>query len=440
MKKIPRELYICALTGATCAFLSLLLPAHIRACLFCAMLCFAAYIIFAVYRKKEYLRYRIAAAAAVMVCALLYILFPSVLSLYAFRITATAVYITETYALLKDTADVWKKTFLDDKMTYLFRIVLACALLFAGCMLAVWEVYPQKFLAHMETMPFEEGHNDRYAGRYPVQYGIPYQSTYPEGTFDLILPEGETAGTVIWVHGGGHMPQDKYTGLNRTLITNMLEEGYAAVLTDYTAAAVYPSMNVQLEELISFLRENSSSLGINASHFILAGTDCGADTVLQYVMSACVPAYAEKNGLSASLAPSDIICVYLCSAMYRPQYGAGTDLILSDYTAAAQLRRYYEVIDLQSSSRLKDLDVIPYVCGSLPPVFFSEGNTGTYTVQAHAFEDALKQTDVIYEAHIFDSVRDKRELVYMSFDCQNNHFASAVNGAFLAFLRDIQKP
>ena len=440
MKKKYHELYTCSLISAFCAFMSLLLPAHIRTCLLFAALSYAAYIFFGIYRKKDHRKYRFTAAAAVILCGLLYIVMPSVISLYAFRILCMIIYLFETYEVLKDTADVWKKTFLDDKITYLFRIVLACALLSGSCMFTLYEVCPQRFLVHMEPAVSPQEHSDRYAGRYAVTYGIDYQSTYPEGTFDLVLPETEPCGTVIWLHGGGHMQQDKYTGLNRTLITNMLEEGYAAVLMDYTVSSGFPSMNVQLEELVSFLRENSSVYGIDASHLILAGTGCGADTVLQYVLCACEPEYAEKNGLHASVSPSDIVCVYLCSAMYRPQYGAGTDLILSDYTAAEQIRNYYGVTDLQSSSKLRDLDVLPYIRDGFPPVFFSEGNTGTYTAQAHMFEDALKHTDVIYEAHIFDTVRDKRELVYMSFDCQNSHFASAVNGAFLAFLRDIQKP
>ena len=438
MKKKHHELYICVLLNALSALASLLLPAYISQCLLYGIVFCFVYILIAAYRKKEYLKCRIAGAAVIIASALMYILIPSVTALYCFRTACMILYIWETYALLKDTSDVWKKTFLDDKMTYLFRMVVALVLLITGCMFTLYELYPERFLMHMTAADYEADRPEKYAGKYDVQYGISYESVYPEGSFDLIMPEGEPSGTVIWLHGGGHMRQDKYTGMNRTLITNMLEEGYAAVMMDYSVTTCFPSMNIQLEELVSFLREKGSEYSLNTSKFILAGTGCGADTVMQYALCVCEPAYADKNHLTASLSPEDIVCLYLCSALYCPEKGAETDLILSDYTAAEQLRNYYGVIDLQSSAKLKDLNVLPYIHDGFVPVFFSEGNAGTYTEQAHIFEDVLEDTDVIYEAHIFDSVSDKRELVYMSFDCTNNHFTAAVNGAFITFLRDIQ--
>ncbi|MBR3358923.1 MAG: alpha/beta hydrolase [Solobacterium sp.] len=333
---------------------------------------------------------------------------------------------------------VWKKTYPSLRAEYIFRVIKTVALTAAAITLVIMELNPKGFMSRMTD--FGENRSEYAEKTVETEGGIMTERNavygdMPNSICDIhVSSDTEQKGTVIWVHGGDYLNGDK-EDISRKLLQNSLREGYAVVSMNYAFAPEYrfPVPVQQLDDLIAYLQKDSSR-ELNLNKIVLAGTGCGADIAVQYVTAFFHPAYAEKNDMKLNSDGSRITGVYLSGALYTPEDGAKTGLILTDLPAYHSLRLYYGN-DLMSGRTAKNANVMPYLTENMPELFIIDGNSGTYNGQAHIVAEQAEKLGILFHECIYDDSKDNRELLYRSFDLGRTSYADSVHSRFIELLR-----
>lgn len=113
-----------------------------------------------------------------------------------------------------------------------------------------------------------------------ISYG-----TKPKNKLDLFLPKANTIkGAVLYFHGGAFLfgtKEDLYESPSKELMLSLLSEDIAVFNADYTFIDDPESEGVitalkEGEEVIRFVEQKASALGIPATQLVLAGISAGA--------------------------------------------------------------------------------------------------------------------------------------------------------------------
>ena len=360
--------------------------------------------------------------------------------LYAVFLLSFSIGILEEYGYFRRNAYVWKKTYPSLRVQYIGHAVRTVLLAGIAAVLVWIEWHPEAFVKRMVTpgenrTVYEESY-EQQENNVTLYGNVVYSDTYPNSICDIRVPEQQTAGTVVWLPGGDHLYGDRNEQDNHwQLIRNSLREGFTTVSADLAFAPDYafPSPLYQLDALLCYLSEN-----IPGPRIILTGTGAGAETILQYITALCSIEYAEKNSITLNY-KGPVTAVYLCGALVQPQYGASTGLILTDLSSYHLLRMYYGKTDLRYNRTAVNADVLPYISRGFPLMLVSDGNSGTYSRQAHRLADIARERGILYDACIYDKAKDDRELLFRSFDTGYTSYASAVHGRYLEMLKEIKE-
>jgi acetyl esterase/lipase len=96
---------------------------------------------------------------------------------------------------------------------------------------------------------------------------------------DIYQPESKDGKTpiIIYVHGGGWYSGLKSTGIGIKDIPELVKRGYTVASVDYRLGPRYkfPAQIEDLEFAVSFLRENASTYGLDASRIGVFGESAG---------------------------------------------------------------------------------------------------------------------------------------------------------------------
>lgn len=345
--------------------------------------------------------------------------------------------------LLKERLSVWKLTFTDDKISWLAHLAALLLLTYSTVRLSLLSFQPAGMVRAMNpeavnTYDFPPAVRETYEEKYTALRNIPYGDEYPNSVFDLLMPEGEKHPVFVWFHGGGFAGGSRGSeDRTREFFITLMREGYAVVSADYALSPDYgyPVPLRQAEQLIRYLTEHQEELNISADTMILGGTGSGAEIALQYLTASFNPAYAEKTGIQP--VPKETLkAAYLISACWQPQFSDETNFVLTDFLMYQQSRSYYGSCFLHESANARLADCTPYITSDFPPLLIGEGNTGTYTIQAHRADELLNRLSVPHTAKIFDAAGNNKNLIGISFDTEYNSYAGAVHGEFIRFLRE----
>jgi len=200
-------------------------------------------------------------------------------------------------------------------------------------------------------------------------------------------------------------------------------------MTDYR----FPAGVIQLDSLFEYLSAHQDELNLPMEQICLCGTGSGADIALNYTAACRNKEYADLIDLHPCI--KDIQGLVLVSALYDPSLAMDTGLILTDYIGYQQYRTYYNTLDLSSVS----YNVSAYIDSSFPPCIIADGNTGTYVRQAHRMDELLEEKNVYHISLLNDDASSQKELVQKSFDLEQSHFTSALQGRFIDLLRMIKE-
>nr|AGC24321.1 esterase [Rhizomucor miehei] len=150
----------------------------------------------------------------------------------------------------------------------------------------------------------------------------------PPGTEDQILP------VLIFLHGGGFVFGSKYTHI-KPVRDLTVKANVVTVFVDYSLSpeAKFPTAIEEIYAAILWVRENASSLNINAEALAVAGDSAGA------TLSAAVSIYAKEKGLSAAIKTQ--VLIYPATAVSHAKYESYKLFGNGDYILSAEDLKFF---------------------------------------------------------------------------------------------------
>lgn len=401
--------------------------------------------LFLYYRQKpEHRKLLSVLSLLCLITAAVWLIMGSEYAWYASCILSSIYGTAELIRYLKLNISVWKRSFTDDKIYWLLHLGMMTLLMYGFVRLSLLSFQPDDMVRRMnpqaanitEYAPVTE---EEYAGDFQIIRNIQYDTEYPNSVFDLMRSGKENAPLFVWFHGGGFISGSRDSeDRTQQFFAALLKEGYDIVSADYALAPDYryPVPLIQAERLFLFLQDHQDELQISTNSIVCGGTGAGAEIVIQYLCAAYNPAYASETGLTP-VAKEQLKAAYLVSACYQPQYSDETNYPLTDFIMYQQSRSYYSCFSLHESKDAKRADCTAYITDDFPPLLIADGNTGTYTVQAHRMDDLLTERGIYHETDILDAPANNKNLIGISFDTEYNTYG-VVHGKFLQMLRDIR--
>ena len=423
--------------------------AYRKVCTYGIIGCILLYLYFSLKSEESgrIRKIRVGLSFAVLTVCAAYLFFPKRILLLILCLLALAAGVFEDVLSLHDMRFVWKKTYRSLQLDYVLRvikIVILTGLMFA---LTAVEINPAVFVSRMQeygenTFDYPQTSETEFQNSGIKTSDIVYGSEYPNSTFDLIMPaEGNCVGLAVWIHGGSYLEGDKdEEDGSIQIFNNCLKEGYAIASMNHAFAPeyVYPVPLKQLDQLLMYI-QSDDRLSSLAEKTVLLATGSGATTAIQYIAASISDEYSSKISWKPQADTSHIKAMCLTSALYQPQYGGQTSLVLSDYASFQQYRLFYGSEDLVANRTAINADVLPYITEDFPLMIIAEGNSGTYSIQAEKMADIAEEKGILFAKVLFDSIYGNKNLVYMSFDVGFGSQSSAVRSNLLDLLRYLNK-
>lgn len=288
------------------------------------------------------------------------------------------------------------------------RIILAVLvlLLASGGVFTVFSPWPAVWLLRNgKDGPIDapEGYEQQIAG-IKVEKDRTYPSRHKKNQYDLYLPKGnEPAPLILWVHGGAFVAGDKY-GLE-IWGSLLASQGYAVAAMNYEWApeAVWPAQVIQIGECLEELNELSQQgAAIDMTSVFLAGDSAGAHMAAQAATACFNPEYAEKTGLSMPLKKGALKGVLLYCGPYEISAFSNIENKAMNFFMNKVGQSYVGTLNWQKHENVRLLNVIPWMTEECPPVYLTDGNTGSFESQGKHLGEALRGLGVEVTERYFD--------------------------------------
>lgn len=234
------------------------------------------------------------------------------------------------------------------------------------------------------------------------QRDLQYAADSPHAFLDLFYPASSAQRklpTIVWIHGGGWVSGSKALLGNYARI--LAGQGFSVAVVGYAIApsATYPTPVRQVHAALGYLSRQASMLPVDADKLILAGDSAGAHIAAQVAASLSEPDYAQRIGVQASIARSQLAAVLLYCGPYDIRevnldggFGAFLRTVLWAYSGRK---------DFQQDVRFATASVLPEVSARFPPAFISAGNADPLLGQSQALASALSKQGVTVETLFF---------------------------------------
>lgn len=295
-------------------------------------------------------------------------------------------------------------------------LVLLAVLLILGTLILIYyhpSVFIHKFMRKpvtkeevIRSLKYPENF-DAYERKVNVIPDLVY-SDLPNSTFDLYLPKDckEKVPLIIWVHGGAFCAGEK----EGTYALNVMiaSEGIAVASLNYELALEnnFKGMAKQIEAFVKYLySENDENLAkLNLNKLIFAGDSAGGHIVLSYVMSQTNEEYSKLIGIERKHDKEIKGTLLLCNPYDLVSISKVKNNKLK-YLVNAFGRKYF-----CSSKRKKDGSgrlgtYYEFVNANFVPSYLTDGNTGSFEVQARKFEKALNDNNIKNETFFFEKTK-----------------------------------
>lgn len=234
-----------------------------------------------------------------------------------------------------------------------------------------------------------------------------YPSADKRNTFDIYLPK-ETAGTlptIVWVHGGAFVAGTK-DGIENYAVM-LANEGYAVIGMDYQWAPEiqYPGQVRQLEECLSALKDIESVYPLDLEQIILVGDSAGAHIAAQAALLATNPEYEKALGVSSSITAAQLKGAILYCGPYDVSKMFNTGNKAIDFFASRIGWALLGDKNWDEGKMIRTTTIKNYVTSQFPPVFISDGNTGSFESQGKELVKQLSDKGVDVTSLFFDKNR-----------------------------------
>ncbi|MDR1695464.1 MAG: alpha/beta hydrolase [Endomicrobium sp.] len=255
---------------------------------------------------------------------------------------------------------------------------------------------PEKYESYKEKVIF---HKD-----------IDYNSAYPSGFLDIIMPKEHTGKEklIFWVHGGSFIGGDKKNVEH--YMAMLAGKGFSVVSINYAVAPGrhYPVPVKQLEEAYFFIKENAGKYDLDMRQVYFGGDSSGAQIAAQF---ANIQTNAEyKDRINDSVKPvrfndipdkNSIKGTVLFCGVYDLEKLINPEKNTMSLPFKKIGRAYFDTSD-EKNINLSLSGITGNVSENYPPSFITDGNTFTFENQAKALETALKGRNVYVKSVFYD--------------------------------------
>lgn len=229
-----------------------------------------------------------------------------------------------------------------------------------------------------------------------IKKNLSYPSEYGKNEFDLYLPENsENVPLILWVHGGAFVAGDK-SGLE-IWGSLLASEGYAVAAMNYEWApeAAWPAQVIQVSECLKeIIRLSESSLSLNTDCVFLAGDSAGAHMAAQAATACFNSNYAEKTGIDMPIGKEALKGALLYCGPYELEAFAEIDNRLLNFFMNKIGQSYVGTLNWKKHANTQYLNIIPWLTGDCPPVYITDGNSGSFESQGKNLGNALKGLNI----------------------------------------------
>jgi len=241
-----------------------------------------------------------------------------------------------------------------------------------------------------------------------IQYGI----AYPRSFLDIYVSNENNSSpkpTFIYIHGGGFIQGDKAMGdpyagnMGSDYYLPFIDRGYNVVAINYAFAPEYqyPTPVLQMSEAVEFLKSNADKYGLNMNEVFIGGNSAGGHIAGQFALIQSSNEYASEVNIEPVLSKNSLKAVILNSALLEPsEFDVSGDWTF-DYQLSVVARAYWGC-DFKTNQYTRKASIIQHVKKDYPPVYITDGNTGSFYKQAKLFAEKLEEAGMIYELSFYE--------------------------------------
>ena len=219
-----------------------------------------------------------------------------------------------------------------------------------------------------------------------------YPSADERNTYDIYLPKNadEDLPTIVWVHGGAFVAGTK-DGIENYAVM-LANEGYAVVGMDYQWAPEiqYPGQVRQVEECLVALESVKSTYHLDLNKIILIGDSAGAHIAAQAVLLATNPGYEQAIGIFSAITAEQLSGAVLYCGPYDVSKMLNTGNKTIDFFASRIGWALLGEKHWQDGEMIKTTTIKDYTTAQFPPVFITDGNSGSFESQGKELADDLR--------------------------------------------------
>lgn len=226
---------------------------------------------------------------------------------------------------------------------------------------------------------------------------VPYPSQYRSNALDIYYPKDARSPrpTIVWIHGGSFVAGDKAG--TAYWCTLMASKGYAVVSMNYETApeARYPAPVVQMTEVC----EHLSSLAelcpaLDARRLIIGGDSAGAQIASQFLALQTNPELARLAGIRQSVPPSALQAALLYCGPYDIKRLAEAKGTIGRFFMNQLGWAYIGERKWMQSAKARQASTVDHITARYPPVFVTDGNTGSFESHGRELEARLRSANV----------------------------------------------
>lgn len=286
-------------------------------------------------------------------------------------------------------------------------VLAAVVLITAGGAAFVWySPWPAVWLLRSgKDAPVEKPENfEQMTENVQVKKDLEYPSEYGKNRFDLYYPETEEkVPLILWVHGGAFVAGDK-AGLN--IWGPMLaKEGYVVAAMNYEWApeAAWPAQAKQTAQCLSAVLDLKEEYPmIDTGRVFLAGDSAGAHIAAQAAQSCFNDVFADETGIRLPIEKEALKGILLYCGPYELEEFLKLEDPVMRFFMNKVGQSYLGQRNWQDSENAEYLNVIPWMTKECPPVYVTDGNSGSFEAQGRHLASALKALDVPVEERFFE--------------------------------------
>ncbi|KOP65591.1 hypothetical protein AMS62_10295 [Bacillus sp. FJAT-18019] len=286
-------------------------------------------------------------------------------------------------------------------MKLLRWIVLTPVLLLLGIVVII-NISPYPFIYWFRHQP-DPGpaqapdHYEEYEALVEVRRDLVYPSKYKSNTLDIYYPKDDKGKnpTLLWAHGGAFVVGDK-SG-TEYWCTMMASRGYTVVSINYEVApeAKYPAPIIQFGEAYEYLNTLAPEFpSLDLDRLVVGGDSAGAQIASQFLALQTNPELSRSMGIAPVVSKDQLKAAVLYCGPYNVKRLADVKGRMENFFLKQIGWAYLGERKWRDGVKAEQASTVNHVTGDYPPVFITDGNTGSFEKHGRELEEALKSQGV----------------------------------------------